>query len=249
MRKKVTNPLDVEPIARRNLVLFYLIDVSGSMDGSKIGTVNTIMEEVIPEIRDVGGADSEVKVAVMTFGSDCNWMYPEPISVEDFRWQAIHAGGLTSLGGACKELNKKLSRNEFLKTPSLSFAPVIFLLTDGDPTDDYEKGINDLKNNKWFKNGLKVAVGIGQDANKTVLEQFTGTSEAVLMVNNGKALADMIKFISVTSSEIGSSSIGFDGEVGKEITPEEANKAKQDAFNEQLKKAIDASDLNFDDGW
>ena len=46
------NPFDdAEEIAKKSMVLFFLIDCSGSMGGSKIGTVNSVMEELIPEIR------------------------------------------------------------------------------------------------------------------------------------------------------------------------------------------------------
>jgi uncharacterized protein YegL len=38
-------------IPRRTMVLFFVIDTSGSMDGSKIGAVNTSIEEVIPAIK------------------------------------------------------------------------------------------------------------------------------------------------------------------------------------------------------
>ena len=37
-------------VARRTMTLFFLVDTSGSMDGSKIGTLNSAVEEVIPEI-------------------------------------------------------------------------------------------------------------------------------------------------------------------------------------------------------
>ena len=43
MSDEVFDPLEAEPIARKRLVLFYLIDTSGSMDGDKIGIVNEVM--------------------------------------------------------------------------------------------------------------------------------------------------------------------------------------------------------------
>ena len=70
MADEVFDPLEAEPIARKKLVLFYLIDVSGSMEGDKIGVVNQVMEEVIPEIRNVGGADSNIYLAILKFGME-----------------------------------------------------------------------------------------------------------------------------------------------------------------------------------
>ena len=43
----------VEAIPRKTMVLFFLIDTSGSMEGAKIGAVNAAIEEVIPELREI----------------------------------------------------------------------------------------------------------------------------------------------------------------------------------------------------
>ena len=48
------DPLNSTGVSKRSLVLFFLIDVSGSMKGTKIGELNTAMEELIPEIRRIG---------------------------------------------------------------------------------------------------------------------------------------------------------------------------------------------------
>ena len=44
---------DTIEIPRRTMVLFFIVDTSGSMEGKKIGAVNTAIREVIPEIRDI----------------------------------------------------------------------------------------------------------------------------------------------------------------------------------------------------
>ncbi len=94
-----------------------------------------------------------------------------------------------------------------------SFAPVIFLMSDGEPTDDYRHGLEKLKQNNWFKKALKVAIAIGEDANEDVLAEFTGTTEAVITVHNPEALKRWIKFVSVRSSEVASNSSNT-GEIG-----------------------------------
>ena len=76
------DPLSATGVSRKSLVIFFLIDTSGSMKGKKMGELNTVMEELIPEIRKVGEADTEVKVAVLTFSTDVRWMYSTPISIE-----------------------------------------------------------------------------------------------------------------------------------------------------------------------
>jgi hypothetical protein len=56
---------NVRGITRRQMVMFFLIDTSGSMEGTKISSVNTAIREVIPELRDIGGADIDLKVAIV----------------------------------------------------------------------------------------------------------------------------------------------------------------------------------------
>ena len=197
---------DIDGIVKRQMVLFFVVDTSGSMQGTKIGAVNTAIREVLPELKDAGGADIDLKVACLTFSSGCQWMYSTPIASDSFQWTTVDADGVTDLGAACRELNDKLSKNGFLKAPSGSVAPVIFLLSDGEPTDDFESGINLLQQNNWFKHGIKVAVAIGDDANKDVLAKFTGNIEAVITVHTPEALRKWIRKVSITSSQIGSRS-------------------------------------------
>ncbi len=201
--------IDNEQPPRRQMTLFFLIDTSGSMAGNKIGSVNDAIENVLPMIGEISdeNTDAEIKIAVLEFSTTTNWLYDEPKLSNEFIWQKAQAGGLTSLGEACVELNKKLSRNGgFMSTPSGCFAPSIILLSDGGPTDNFEAGLNTLRQNSWFKNAIKMAVAIGDDCDENVLESFTGSKESIVRVKNIEALKKMIRIIAITSSQIGSKS-------------------------------------------
>jgi uncharacterized protein YegL len=197
---------DVEGIVRRQMVLFFIIDTSGSMDGTKIGSVNTAIREALPELKDAGGSDVDLKIACLKFSTGCDWLYPTPVSAESFLWNNVRADGVTDLGAACRELSRKMSKTEFLKAPSASVAPVLFLMSDGDATDDYEGGLSVLSQNSWYKSAIKVAVAIGEGANIEELAKFTGNSEAVVTVHTPEALKKWIRKVSVTSTQIGSKS-------------------------------------------
>lgn len=199
---------DVVSVPRRTMTLFFLIDTSGSMAGNKIGAVNDAVVNVLPMLDEISGSnpDAEIKVAALEFSNGVRWLYDEPKLAADFVWQDVKADGLTSLGEACSELNSKLSRNGFMQAASGSFAPAIILLSDGGPTDDFEKGLAKLKANNWFKAAIKIAIAIGDDADKDVLKEFTGSVEAVFTVHNIEALKQVIRVVAVTSSQIGSKS-------------------------------------------
>ena len=247
------DPLSATSVSKKSLVIFFLIDASGSMKGKKMGELNTVMEELIPEIRRVGEADTDVKVAVLTFSTEVRWMYSNPIPIEDFEWARLRASGVTSMGAAFKELNHRMSRNSFLNSPSLSFAPVIFLMTDGYPSDDYKEGLRELQTNSWYKFGLKAALGIGQEANDNILAEFTGSKDTVVHAYSGGQLAQMIKIIAVTSSQIGSKSMTLSDDTSHEIGEEDVFAAKQKLLGQQIQELVstqtDGDDVPFDTGW
>ena len=162
---------EVVEVPRRTMVLFFVVDTSGSMGGAKIGTVNSAIEEIVPELKDISesNADAQIKVATLAFSTGAHWVDSAPVAAENFRWNYLNANGVTDLGEACNQLNEKLSRKAFMSDATGSFAPAIFLMSDGEPTDNYKHGLDKLKQNNWFKKAIKVAVAIGDDANKNVL--------------------------------------------------------------------------------
>ena len=240
---------DVVSVPRRTMTLFFVIDTSGSMIGNKIGAVNDAVENVLPMLDEISASnpDAEIKVAALEFSSGCNWLYDEPKLASEFVWQDVTASGLTSLGAACLELNSKLSRNGFMQTPSGSFAPAIILLSDGGPTDDFHGGLSKLKANNWFKNAIKIAIAIGDDADKDVLTQFTGTNEAVFTVHNIEALKQIIRVVAVTSSQIGSKSSSAGDATKQDQVVEEVKAQIENIDGAEAATQVDSS--SYSDDW
>jgi uncharacterized protein YegL len=110
-------------------------------------------------------------------------------------------------------------------------------MSDGEPTDDWQSGLAALKQNNWFKAAVKVAVAIGEEANKDVLEEFVGSMEAVLTVHNAAMLKKMIKFVSIRASQVASKSSNVsEGSVdaGDEQKQQELNDAIQEFTSEAV---------------
>ena len=252
--------LDAMEPAKKSMTIFFLIDVSGSMKGTKIGSLNGTMEELLPSLIGVGEASTDVKIAIMKFSTDVEWVTPEPVRIEEYQyWNRLEAEGLTFMGDAFLELSKKLSRSSFLNSPSISFAPVIFLLSDGSPNDDWKKGLETLKQNKWFQHGLKIALGIGSKVNMDVLRAFTGNDELAVQAKNADQLRELIKLLAVTSSQIGSRSLALvdNGGGGQQPGEEVVAMAKQQVLVEEIRtgtkdilgEAVDLEAVDFDEGW
>ena len=251
--------LDAMEPAKKSMTIFFLIDVSGSMKGTKTGSLNSTMEELLPSLIGVGEASTDVKIAIMKFSTDVEWVTPEPVRIEEYQyWNRLEAEGLTFMGDAFLELSRKLSRSSFLNSPSISFAPVIFLLSDGSPNDDWKKGLETLKQNKWFQHGLKIALGIGSKVNMDVLRAFTGNDELAVQAKNAEQLRELIKLLAVTSSQIGSRSLALVDNSSRQQPGEEVvAMAKQQVLVEEIRsgtkdilgEAVDLDAVDFDEGW
>lgn len=194
----------------RALHIFYVLDTSGSMSGTPIATLNRAMEETIEVLKTQAKnqADALLKIAVLEFNTGCKWMQEGgPEELDDFIWDDLSAGGLTDVGSALTELNSKLSRKAFLGSMTGSFIPVIIFMTDGYATDDYKKALEQVRQNKWFSRATKIGFAIGDDPDVRMISDVVGNSEAVVKTDDLELFARLIKFASVTSSMLCSSSV------------------------------------------
>ena len=188
-------------LATRPIHFFWVVDCSGSMYGEKIGIVNNTIQECIPEMRNSAdnNPNAQLLIRALQFSSGASWITTSPVPVETYSWEDMEANGLTELGKACDLLAAQLS---IPPMPARALPPVIVLLSDGQPTDDYKKSLDKLKGMPWFRKAVKIAISIGQDADDDVLIEFTGNKELVLQANNATALAKMIKWASTTASMV-----------------------------------------------
>lgn len=189
-------------LASRPLHFFWMVDCSGSMfsDG-KIGTVNNAIQECIPEMASAAenNPNAQLLVRALQFSTGASWITANPVPVEDYSWEDMEANGVTDMGKAFELLAAQLG---IPPMPSRALPPVIVLLSDGQPTDDYKSGLAKLKALPWFKKAVRIAISIGRDADDDVLVEFTGNRELVLQANNPTALVKMIKWASTTASMV-----------------------------------------------
>ena len=185
-------------IARKTLVVFYLIDLPDCMVEGEIAFLNEKMRNHIIEMERIAEeyADAFIKFAVMNVSNGADWITPRPVDYDAFEWIDLNSRGASCLGEAFKLLNSKLSKDEFLQDKIGNLPPLIILMSNGKPNDDFESGLVKLKENRWFRHAIKVAVAIGDDADKNVLAEFTGTSESVIGVKNMQMLKKLIKVCS-----------------------------------------------------
>lgn len=237
---------NIEEVAARTMVLFYLFDKSGSMSGKKIGQVNYAMKDIPKIIKDVAdnAPNANIVVAAAAFSNDVEWITPKPQTPDEFinTWKDLRAEGLTALGAALSSLNEKMSRKEFLNdNPMGYFSPGIILLSDGEPTDDWETPLKELNKNNWFKNAIKVAFAVGDDANRDVLTEICGDKEAVISILEPEKIRQYIKFVTAAVSKTGTTSI-----TGK--SPQQAVNEALAYIDDNTPVTVDIPDVD-DDQW
>jgi len=172
--------LDIQcSYASRILPIFFVIDTSACMASEKIAILNMEMEEAIDSIKKLSMeyADVQIKIAILEFSSSTRWITNGLIEIEQFN--GYNSDGLADFGAACKTLNDKLSRTAFMQD-TRSFEPIIILMSQGIPSDDWKNPLIELRNNKWFAEAIKIAVAIGENANVDLLSEFTGSKDAVI---------------------------------------------------------------------
>lgn len=189
-------------MAKRPLNFFWVVDCSGSMSVErKMEQLNYAIQSTIPDMRQAAAdnTNAQLLIQALQFNSGAQWMTTTPVKIEDYTWEDLSASGGTSLGKAFNLLCGQLT------IPPMSdraLPPVIVLLSDGQPTDSYKEPLNKLLNLPWGKKSVRIAIAIGKDANRTVLEEFTGNPELVLDANNPQQLVAMIKWASTVAKQV-----------------------------------------------
>ena len=192
-------------LATRPLHFIWLADCSGSMaaDG-KIQALNNAIRETIPHLRDVAAENpfAEMLVRAVSFSTGAQWHIDEAVPVEQLLWKDLSAHGYTDLGDALQMLARELRMPPM---PERALPPAIVLISDGQPTDDWEDGLEALLAEPWGERAIRIAVAIGRDADLSVLERFIGRDELQpVTANNPEQLAQLIRWASTVASRVAS---------------------------------------------
>lgn len=190
----------------RDLHLFFLVDASDSMSyGGKVETLNNAIRESIPHIRDIAReAEGTIRVHALTFSTGAKWIYNN-VDINQFSWENIQTKGVTDMGRGFEILADKLENDfEGLR----GYQPVMILLSDGLPTDDYEKGLQKLEATQWGAGAIRISIAIGQETDMDVLQAFIGDSfRGELKPLLAKNAAELKHYIRWASTAVSTASI------------------------------------------
>jgi uncharacterized protein YegL len=172
------------------------------MSGEPIEAVKNGLQLLHSALRKDPQAMETAFLSVITFSSNASQVMPLT-EVASFRPPNVTASGGTSLGAALKlvvdcadkEVNKGTSSEKG------DWKPLVFLMTDGMPTDSIDSGLKKFKAAKW---GLVVACAAGHSADTAVLQKIAGENVLLLDTCDSASIAAYFKFVSssiVTTSQ------------------------------------------------
>jgi uncharacterized protein YegL len=201
-----------EGMVRERLNIYYLLDTSGSMSGSRIQQLNTVMQELKPVLEE-SAIDHNVEIVVRAIefgnGETAKWhegSKSQGTAIDSWIWTNLNANGGCTPTSVALEMTADALDPEYLGARTLR--PVIILVTDGGCTDGrsaYSSACTNLAN-KIKGNSIRIAIGV-ENANKTELEEFATrgiigeqtNQPFVFEVNDPEAMAAVIRWSSVVS--------------------------------------------------
>lgn len=194
----------------RRLPVYLLLDTSGSMGGEPIEAVKNGVQVMISSLRSNPQAQETAYISVITFDSSARQIIPLT-DLGTFQMLDIQATGTTSLGEALKVVSNCIDKEVAKTTPETKgdWKPLVFIMTDGSPTDDWQSGLAEFKKRKT---AFTVACAAGSGADTSVLKQIT--DNVVSLDTDTQSIA---KFFAWVTASIGVSSTKVE-DSGKEIT-------------------------------
>ncbi len=181
----------------RRLPIYFLIDVSESMVGEPIELVQEGMSSIIKELRTDPYALETVYISIIAFAGKTQKITPL-IELSNFYAPKLPIGGGTSLGIALDFLMNDIDTaiQKTTMEQKGDWKPIIFLFTDGNPTDRVDS-VFERWNQKYRSKTNLVAISLGDNTDARLLGRIT---DNVLMLKNTDAESFKKFFKWVTAS-------------------------------------------------
>ena len=222
----------------RRLPIYFLIDISESMVGEPIQQVEEGLSTIIQSLKTDPNAIETVWVSIIVFAGQAKTLVPLQ-EIISFYPPKFPIGSGTSLSKGLGHLMYELRKN-IVKTTSDQkgdWKPIVFLFTDGVPTDDTKSAVTEWKQN-WQTTANLVAVSFGNETDTTLLG---GLTENVLHFKNSDA-ASYKEFFKWVTDSIKTSSVSVEANAsGFELANLDGDTVSKIDLTKQLpsKEAVD----------
>ncbi|MCG8701731.1 MAG: VWA domain-containing protein [Bacteroidales bacterium] len=172
----------------RKLPVFFLIDVSESMIGEPLEWVHKGMEYLIRGLKSNPYALETVWIEVIAFAGQAKIVEPYE-ELPMFYPPEFPVGGGTALGKGLDFLMAEIDKHVRKSSPTTKgdWKPLVFIFTDGQPTDDFENALSRWENQYKWKNQTLIAT-LGDCCSVGLLNRIA--HEAVKLEDSNKGSFD-----------------------------------------------------------
>lgn len=193
------------------------------MTGEPIESVKVGLEAMLSSLRGDPFALESANISIITYDREVKVILPLT-PLEDIQLPEITCpeSGPTNMGAALKTLCKQIDSEVHLSTPTQKgdWMPLLFLMTDGKPSDimEYNEAIPEVKKRKF---ATIVACAAGSKAKTEPLQQLTDQVYTLDTMDKG-SFSQFFKWVS-SSIGVGNRSIGATSDLILPPPPEEVN--------------------------
>lgn len=183
--------------AARPLPVILLADISGSMSvEGKIEALNQSVREMLSTFSSSDDLRAEIHVAVITFGGEARLHVPlQPAS--SVKWVDMSADGGTPMGQAMTLAADLVEDKD--KIPGRAYRPTVVLISDGQPTDSWQAGLDRLTKQGRAQKADRMALAIGGDADVDMLRRFLGDEKKqVFVAADARRIKDFFQFVTMS---------------------------------------------------
>ena len=161
----------------RPLPVLLLADISGSMSANgKIEALNDAVQEMLDSFGREDDSRAEIHVSVVTFGQAGAKVHQPLTPASKVQWARMTASGGTPMGAAFDVATGII--DDRAQIPSRAHRPTIVLVSDGQPTDDWQGPLKRVLASERASKAARFAMGIGDDADAAMLGAFLATPDA-----------------------------------------------------------------------
>lgn len=185
----------------RPLPVVLLADISGSMNtNGKIETLNDAVQEMLESFAGEDNTHAEIHISVVTFGKGGAKLHQALTSASKVQWARMTAAGATPMGAAFDVVTGIIE--DRAQIPSRAYRPTIILVSDGQPTDEWEAPLKRLLGTERASKAARFAMGIGDDADLVMLGAFVGTPEArVYRAHEARQIKQFFRWVTMSVTQ------------------------------------------------
>lgn len=194
----------------RALPVFILLDVSGSMSGEKIETVNVALKEMINSFKKIENPKGIIELCLLTFGGNKVEVIKPLSKITDQDSYTLSASGSTPMGMAFEKVAEMIEDKNIVS--SRAYTPTIVLISDGNPTDYNAsrksieeimtwESLNKVHSGTRSSKAIKLAMGIGSDVDINILKAFINNNEVpVISAKDNNTISKFFEWVTMSVS-------------------------------------------------